>query len=83
MHCSKYGNAARYSHQTGLLYVSGLTGIDILNPETGEWLHSVRPADGRAGDYGLPDIAGNRIYSVSANGVVSALQHPNHTPHSR
>lgn len=79
MHCSTYWSAARYSHQTGLLYVSGLNGIDILNTETGEWLHALRPADGRAGGYGLPDVAGNRLYTVSGNGVVCALQHPN--PH--
>jgi hypothetical protein len=77
--CSGYASAARYSHSTGLLYASGLKGIDILNPKTGEWLDALRPAKGRPGGCGLPDVAGNRIYAVSADGVVCALQHPNHT----
>jgi hypothetical protein len=75
MRCSRYAHAARYSSATGLLYTSGLMGVDILNPETGEWLHALRPPE-RAGGCGLPEVAENRIYALDGSGVVYGLQHP-------
>jgi hypothetical protein len=77
MRCSAYGSAARYSPQTKKLYVSGQKAIDILDPQTGHWLYTLRPAsnESRAG-YGLPDATQDRIYVMSAAGIVSALRHP-------
>jgi hypothetical protein len=49
IHCSGYASAVRFSPATGLLYASGLNGLDILNPATGEWLHTLRPAETTSG----------------------------------
>ena len=73
--CSGYASAVRFSPATGLLYASGLKGLDILNPATGEWLHTLRPTE-RTSGYGLPDVAKDRIYAIDGNGVVCATQHP-------
>jgi putative pyrroloquinoline-quinone binding quinoprotein len=75
IHCSPYASAVRFSRATGLLYASGLSGLDILNPDTGEWLHTLRSTE-MTGGYGLPDVAGNRIYTMDGTGVVCAVQHP-------
>ncbi len=72
MRCSSYIQGIRYSDATGLLYTSGLRGLDILNPQTGEWQHMLQSADMTC----LPDVSENRIYAIDGNGVVYALQHP-------
>ena len=75
MRCSSYVHAVRYSRATGLLYASGLRGLDILNPETGDWLATLRSAERTSGN-GLPEVTENRIYTIDGKGVVSALRHP-------
>jgi hypothetical protein len=79
MRCSGYTHEVRYSTATGLLYASGLRGLDILNPETGEWLHTLRSAETTSG-CGLPDVAESGIYTMNGKGVVCALQHPHVWP---
>jgi outer membrane protein assembly factor BamB len=74
--CSGYASAMRFSLATGLLYVSGLRGLDILDPGTGEWLHTLRTSEA-AGGFGLPDVTEDRIYVIDGKGVVCALRHPN------
>jgi hypothetical protein len=73
--CSGYASAVRFSPATGLLYASGLNGLDILNPETGQWLNMLRLAE-RTGGCGLPDVTKDRIYLIDGKGAVCALQHP-------
>jgi hypothetical protein len=73
--CSGYASAVRFSHETGYLYASGLNGLDILNPATGEWLHTLRTDETTSG-YGLPDVTKNKIYLMGGNGVVRAMRHP-------
>jgi len=74
--CSPYASDVRFSPSTGLLYVSGLRGLDILNPDTGEWLHALESADG----IGLVEVTENRIYAMDMRGVVRALRHPDRLP---
>jgi hypothetical protein len=73
--CSGYASAVRFSPATGRLYASGMKGLDIINPETGERLHTLRPAEMTSGN-GLPDVTEDRIYVIDGDGVVFALQHP-------
>jgi outer membrane protein assembly factor BamB len=76
--CSGYASAVRFSRATGLLYVSGLMGLDILDPQTGEWMYTIRSAEENSG-YGLPEVTENKIYCIDGSGAVSALQHPRST----
>jgi hypothetical protein len=75
INCSPYSRAVRFSAATGLLYASGLWGLDILNPAAGEWQCALRDT-GRTGGYGLPDVTENRIYTIDGEGVVRAVHHP-------
>lgn len=79
VHCSGYTHAGRYSTATGLLYASNFQGLDILKPDTGNWLHTLRSAE-MVGGYGLPDVAESKIYAMDAKGVVCVLQHPGVSP---
>ena len=63
--CSGYTHAGRYCNATGLMYASGFGGLDILKPDTGEWLYTLRAAE-MTGGYGLPDVAERMIYTVRA-----------------
>ncbi len=74
--CSPCASDVRFSPSTGLLYVSGLGGLDILNPDTGEWLHALESAHG----IGLVEVTENRIYAMDMRGVVRALRHPGRSP---
>lgn len=73
--CSAYASAMRFSSSTGLLYTSGLSGLDILNADTGQWSHTLRPEKQTSG-YGLPEVVENRLYTVDGDGIVYALEHP-------
>lgn len=73
--CSGYTHAGRYCSATGLMYASGFGGLDILKPDTGEWLYTLRAAEMTDG-YGLPDVAERMIYTMDGKGVVRALRHP-------
>jgi hypothetical protein len=73
--CSEYASTLRFSPVTALLYASGLEALDILNPKTGEWLHTLR-SDESTLETGLPDVTEDRIYSIDGKGVVRALRHP-------
>ena len=76
MRCSEHASALRYSHATGLLYVTGLTRLDILNPLTSEWLYALNATTGRTGECGLPEATRDAIYTLTGDGVVYALRHP-------
>jgi hypothetical protein len=71
--CSTGAIALRHSLDTDLLYVSGYHGVDILEPTKGQWLYALRSADGWTS---VVEVAGDRIYTLSANGSVRALRHP-------
>src|SRR6266536_2433392 len=40
--CSEYVTAGRFSSATGVIYISGMSGLDIVSPETSEWLYTMR-----------------------------------------
>jgi hypothetical protein len=72
--CSRYSHAVRFCPATGLLYASGLHALDIINPVTREWLHTLRVDKNAV--YGLPDVAQQMIYALTEKGAVYAMRHP-------
>jgi len=75
--CSEYAHAARFSPATGLLYVSGFRGLDVLNPETSEWLYTMK-TDEENYSLSLPDVSKGGVYVMDGYGVVHALRHPDY-----
>ncbi len=73
--CSRYAMSVRFSPITGLLYASGIRAIDILNPETGECLHTL-PDNEPTGGFALPEVSEDRLYLIDGKGVIRALRHP-------
>jgi outer membrane protein assembly factor BamB len=73
--CSEYAFGARFSPVSGLVYVSGVMGIDILKPDTGEWLYALRTADTTSGS-GLPDVSNEEIFAIDGDGILYALRNP-------
>jgi hypothetical protein len=74
----------RWSVETGLAYESRLDGIGILDPRTGERLHSiVAPWDRYSAHCGQVDVRDGRIYLLGAHGELFALRHPEPAKRSR
>lgn len=72
--CTRYARSVRCSRMTGLLYASGLSGIDVIHAETGG-IHALQLPEA-ADDCGLPDISTDRIYAMDGQGTIWGLRHP-------
>jgi hypothetical protein len=73
--CSRYAHAVRYVDKSDRLYVSGLRGLDILDPTSCEWTDTIHADDVGSG-VSVPEVTEDRIYVMNGNGVVMALRHP-------
>ncbi|HEY7097983.1 MAG TPA: PQQ-binding-like beta-propeller repeat protein [Terriglobales bacterium] len=66
----------RYAASSGLLYASHLNGVDILHPDEGTLLCKLKTKRDSRGGMGLVDVDNDKIYVLSGDGSVFALQHP-------
>ena len=66
----------RYAPASAQIYVSHLSGIDVLRPVTGTVVSQLRLHDDARGDIGLVDVMDNKIYVLMADGTVYALRDP-------
>jgi hypothetical protein len=67
----------RWSAETGLAYESRLDGLGILDPRTGDRLHSlVAPWDRHSAHCGQVEVRDGLIYLLGAHGELFALRHP-------
>lgn len=67
----------RYAPTTQLLYLSHLTGINLMNRENGTLLCRLKTnRDLRNNGVALVDVRNNTIYALTGDGRVHALRHP-------
>ncbi len=77
--CSEYAFGARFSPMSGLIYASGLMGMDVVSADKGEWLYALRTSEPTSGCC-LPDVSKERIFAIDGDGVLYALRHPTPPP---
>lgn len=66
----------RYVPQTRLIYLSHLDGVDVLRPVTGALLWQLKKNEDTQGGIALVDVRESKIYVLTGDGGVYALQHP-------
>ncbi len=66
----------RYAPSTRLLYLSTVSGIDVLHAEKGTVLCQLKTSDGPRNGVALVDVRDRKIYALTGDGRVHALRHP-------
>jgi outer membrane protein assembly factor BamB len=68
--------AFRYAPASSQIYVSHLSGIDVLRPVTGTLVRQLRLHDDTHGGIAPVDVMDNKIYTLTGDGSVYALRNP-------
>jgi len=71
-----YCPAFRYAPASGQIYVSHMSGIDVLRPVTGTLVRQIRLHDYISGGIALVDVMDNKLYTLTDDGSVYALRNP-------
>lgn len=74
----KYLTSLRWAGETGLVCESRINGFGIIEPQTGERLHSIRSKEKEKHclSPGLADVRDGVIYLLADYGTLYALRHP-------
>lgn len=74
----KYLTGLRWASETRMVYESRINGFGIIEPQTGERLHSIRPNEKEKHclSPGLADVCDDVIYLLADYGTLYALRHP-------
>jgi outer membrane protein assembly factor BamB len=66
----------RHCEETDLMYLSHLAGMDLLCPHTGDISCRITKSAGMRGNTALADVKDKKIYALTDDGQVYALEHP-------
>jgi hypothetical protein len=69
-------SSIRYAPVTRLLYLSHLSGIDLLHATKGTVLCRLKTSEDPRNGVGLVDVRDKKIFALTGDGCVHALRHP-------
>lgn len=75
----KFCDSIRYIPTTRLLYLSHLTGIDLLHATKRTVLCQIKTSKEARNGVALVDVSDNKIYALTGDGRIHALNHPTAT----